>query len=121
VSDAVWTHYDLFPTFAAIAGLPAPKGLDGVNVLPSWLGHNAINHKYLYWEFHEGGFVQAVRLGKWKGIKRHGSSKIELYDLDTDKSETRDVAADHASIVAQITAIMRREHRVSPIWGDDDK
>jgi len=121
VSDTVWTHYDLFPTFAAIAGSAAPKGLDGVNVLTSWLGRDNINRKYLYWEFHEGGFVQAVRLGRWKGIKRHASSKIELYDLDTDKSETRDVAADHASIVAQITAIMRREHRVSPIWGDDDK
>src|SRR6185369_13997185 len=97
VSDTVWTHYDLFPTFAAIAGSAAPKGLDGVNVLTSWLGHNAISRKYLYWEFHEGGFVQTVRLGRWKGIKRHVSSKMELYDLNTDKSEAHDVAADHAS------------------------
>ena len=120
-NDFPWVHFDLFPTFAAIAGAPLPRGLDGISVLPVWLGHAAPRRSSLYWEFHEGGFVQAVRFGKWKGIKRHGSPHVELYDLDSDIGETRDVAADHPSKVAQIAAIMRREHRVSPIWGDDDK
>ena len=120
-SDFVWSQCDLFPTFVDIAKAGASKSLDGVSVLPVWLGKNPPNRKYLYWEFHEGGFVQAVRMGRWKAVRKGVSGKIELYDLQTDIAETHDLAAANPKIVEQISGTMNREHVESPIWPDVDK
>ena len=120
-NDFVWAQYDLFATFADIADAQMPKKTDGISVLPVWLGQAKPTRKFLYWEFHEGGFVQAVRMGDWKGIRQASDGKIELYDLKKDVAETKDLAAANPKIVAQIAAIMKREHIVSAIWGDDDR
>ena len=120
-SDFVWTHYDLFSTFADIAGASIPQGLDGISVLPALLGQNQPNRKYLYWEFHEGRFVQALRMGAWKAVRMGLNGNIELYDLSKDVAETRDVAGQNPAIVAEITAMMKREHVESPLWPDSDK
>lgn len=120
-SGFVWSQCDLFPTFVDIANASAPKGLDGVSVLPVWLGKDPPNRKYLYWEFHEGGFVQAVRMGLWKAVRKGGGGKIELYDLQNDLAESHDLAAANSKLVAQIDAIMKHEHVASPIWPDADK
>ena len=121
VNDSIWGHYDLFPTFAEIAKVTAPSGLDGVSVLPNWLYSKDIGRKYLYWEFHEGGFAQAVRVGKWKAVKRGVNGNIELYDLNDDVGETRNIADSNPKIVSEISKIMKREHRPTPLWPDIDK
>ena len=41
---------------------------------------------------------------------------IELYDLDKDPSETTDVAAQHADIVARLAALLREQHVKSSIF-----
>ena len=56
-------------------------------------GRPAPSHEFLYWEFHERGFQQAVRMGKWKAMRLKNGVPLELYDLDADVGETRDVAA----------------------------
>ena len=119
--DFVWAQYDLFATFADIAGAPLPNKTDGISVLPVWLGKQQPKRRFLYWEFHEGGFVQAVRMGNWKGIRKASVGKIELYDLKKDIAETKDLAADNPKIVVQIAAIMKREHVESQIWTDAGK
>ena len=119
-SDFVWSHYDLFSTFADIAKTKIPAGVDGVSVLPVWQNKGGVNRKFLYWEFHEGGFIQAVRLGRWKAVRKVGG-KIEIYDLQTDVAETRDLATANPAIVEQMAAIMKREHVESPLWPDDYK
>jgi arylsulfatase A-like enzyme len=121
VNDLIWSHYDLFPTFAEIAKTTVPKGLDGVSVLPVWLDNKSAGRKYLYWEFHEGGFMQAVRMGNWKAVKQGVNGKIELYDLDKDPAETQNIAESNTKIVSEVEEIMKREHRVTPLWGDNDK
>jgi len=106
VSDQVWAFWDLLPTLAEAADLPVPPGLDGISMLPSWLGKPQRNHEYLYWEFHEGGFKQAVRMGDWKGVRLAPGKPLELYDLRTDVGETRNVAARHPEVVARIEKIL---------------
>ena len=44
-------------------------------------------HDYFYWEFHERGFQQAVRMGAWKAIRLKNDAPLELYNLDTDPFE----------------------------------
>jgi arylsulfatase A-like enzyme len=118
VSDAVWSHYDLFPTFAQIAKTSAPAGLDGISVLPIWINRKELRPRPLYWEFHEGGFMQAVRLGDWKGVRHGLNGKIELYDLATDEAETKDLASSNPKLANKMLEIMKREHRESPLWRD---
>lgn len=111
VSKFVGASWDLFPTFAEIAGFSAPAGLDGVSLLPTLTGRPAEQkqHDHLYWETMAGG-NQAVRMGPWKGIRlgviKNPSAPVQLYHLEKDIAETTDVAAQHPDIVAKITAIM---------------
>ncbi|MGB9604550.1 MAG: arylsulfatase [Bryobacteraceae bacterium] len=108
VSDQVWAFWDLLPTLAEAAGLEAPPGLDGVSMLPAWLGKPQSNHEYLYWEFHEGGFKQAVRMGDWKAVRLAPGKPLELYDLRSDVGETHNMAASHPDVVARIEQILAR-------------
>lgn len=121
-SDRPFAFWDLFPTFEQTAGLPASKNIDGYSILPVLEGHpgKAKQHTYFYWEFHESGGRQAVRWGKWKGVRLDVSTiadpPIELYDLQTDPGETHNIAAQHPDIVQHIRTIMSRAHRPDKNW-----
>jgi arylsulfatase A-like enzyme len=117
-SDQVWAFWDLLPTAAEIAGAQPPAGIDGISMLPAMLGKPQKDHEYLYWEFFERGFHQAVRKGNWKAVRHGLDGPVELYDLDNDLQETRDVASDNAAIVRQMEEILRTarsESREFPI------
>jgi hypothetical protein len=45
-----------------------------------------------------------------------GPSEIELYDLEGDPTEKKDVAADHTDVLMRLTAIMTKEHTPSTIF-----
>jgi arylsulfatase A-like enzyme len=114
---------DFFATAAQLADVTPPPGLDSVSFLPSLeRGHGPqTEHDDLYWEFHERGPAQAVRVGNWKGvIQPMGSRHVELYDLATDLGETRDVAATHPEVVEQIVSIAKKAHAPSQLWPDRD-
>ncbi len=114
VSDHIWSFPDFLPTAAEVAGARAPSGLDGVSILPTLLGKSQPQPQKLYWEFHERGFTQGVRFGDWKAVRKGG--KTELYNLRQDLSETKDVAAGHADIVAKAEKMMRESHVESELW-----
>ena len=108
VSDAVCAFWDILPTFAEIAGARAPSGLDGISVVPALHGRPLPQREYLYWEFHEGGFSQAVRIGNFKGVRRKNrQAPIEIYDLSTDVGEQKDLAESQPDLVKRIVEIFR--------------
>lgn len=114
VSDGVFAFWDMLPTFAELAGAPAPAGIDGVSALDTLLGNAPKPHAPLYWEFHEGGFAQAVRLDDWKGVKPKLNAPIELYNLARDLGERNNVAAQHPDVVERIAALMKSSRVDSP-------
>jgi arylsulfatase A-like enzyme len=116
-SDTVWAHWDVLPTFADLAGAQAPSGVDGVSVREALESEAAPTEPVpLYWEFHERGFEQAVRMGKWKAV-RHGSDQaLELYDLEADLSETTDVAVQNPEVVAKIEEYLKTARTESTLW-----
>jgi arylsulfatase A-like enzyme len=106
-SQQIWAFWDMLPTVADLVGVPSPSGIDGISMANALLGKPQQNHEYLYWEFHERGFDQAVRMDKWKAVRRSANQdKIELYDLTTDPSETKDISDSHPDIVKRIEQIM---------------
>jgi len=113
VSQHISAFWDVMPTICEVAGIPVPGDTDGISFLPELTGKKQKTHDYLYWEFPESGGQQAVRIGKWKGIRqniRKGNLKIELYNLDADLQELTDVSSKYPEIVKKMEDIMVREH-----------
>jgi arylsulfatase A-like enzyme len=116
VSNHAWAHWDVLPTVAEIAGARAPTGLDGTSMARALRGEPQPTHSFFYWEFHERGFQQAVRMGRWKAVRLKTGSLLELYDLDADPHEERDVAAAHPDVVTRIEAYLRTARTESERW-----
>jgi arylsulfatase A len=116
VSDHVWAHWDVLPTLAEAAGAPLPRGLDGLPMTRALRGEPQSTHRFLYWEFHERGFQQAVRMGNWKGVRLKPGAPLELYDLSADPGETNDLSAARADIVQAIESYLRTARTGSVRW-----
>jgi len=117
VRDDILGFVDVLPTLAEVVGQPLPSGLDGRSFLPAILGKELPEREYLYWEFYEAGFSQAVRIGRWKAIRlRLPDAPIQVYDLETDLGETTNVAGAHPEIVARARALFAECHVPSPLW-----
>ncbi|MHC4646769.1 MAG: arylsulfatase [Planctomycetota bacterium] len=108
VSEQVWAFWDFMPTAAELAGLPAPKGIDGISMLPVLLGKAQKSHDYLYWDYGHvrKTYKQAVRMDDWKGVRIGAGSPVELYNLKDDPGESNNVASDNPEIVRKIEEIM---------------
>ena len=115
-SDHVWAHWDMLPTLTDLAGAKTPAGLDGQSTARALRGQPQPSQPYLYWEFHERGFQQAVRMGKWKAVRLKNGAPLELFDLEADRNEEHEVAAKHPDIVAKIEAILKTARTESAQW-----
>ncbi len=107
-----WNHpvclTDLMATAADITGatLPPNAGEDSVSILPALLGKSDSPTREATVHQSAGGDL-AIRQGPWKLIfKKDGSP--ELYNLESDLSETKDVLAANPAVVAKLTALMQR-------------
>jgi len=115
-SDQVWAFWDFLPTAAELAKVEPPGGIDGISMLPALLGQKQRGHEFLYWEFPSGAYSQAVRNGKWKAVRGKWGGPLELYDLDEDPSEKRNVAQERPNVVARIDAYMKTARTDSENW-----
>jgi arylsulfatase A-like enzyme len=119
-TNHISTFWDILPTFSDLVGVDTQGNLDGISFLPTLLAQDSQpTHTHLYWEFHERGGKQAVRMGKWKGIKRDvfsGNETIQLYDLDRNPGETEDLSAEYPEIVEEIRQLMQSSRNEDPEW-----
>ena len=116
MSDHVSAFYDMVPTICDIVGIQTPENTDGISFKHELFNQKQEQHEFLYWEFPSYNGQQAVRMGKWKGIRKDifdGNLDIELYDLETDISEKIDVSLQYPEIVITIDSIMKLEHEPS--------
>ena len=121
LSDHPSAFWDFLPTACDIAGTDPPTEGDGISFLPELLGEGGQReHEHLYWEFHEQGRKQAVRMGHWKGVRLNVLSDpdgpVELYDLDNDIAEEHDISALYPDIVQEVRQIMTEAHAPSELF-----
>jgi arylsulfatase A-like enzyme len=116
VSNHVWAHWDVLPTLVDIAGGKAPDGIDGRSMARALRGEPQPSSEFLYWEFHERGFQQAVRMGRWKAVRLKHGGPLELYDLESDPHEERDVASANAEVVSKIETYLKSARTESARW-----
>jgi arylsulfatase A len=116
VSNHPWAHWDMLPTLGDVATAKIPSGIDGVSMRRALRGESQRPHDFLYWEFHERGFQQAVRMGPWKAVRLKNDAPLELYNLSVDPGEQRDVAAANPKIVARIEEYLKTARTESERW-----
>ena len=122
-SDHIGANWDMWATFAELTGGAPPEGTDGLSIAPTLFARGDQRaHDALYWEFHSQGSSQAVRMGRWKGIRNNiltqPGAPLELYDLDRDRGEATNVAAANPDVVRRIEDVMQRAHTPAalPKW-----
>jgi len=121
-TNHVSAFWDFLPTCCDLAGVTPPEGIDGISILPTLLGkpEEQKKHPYLYWEFHEQGKKQAVRMGDWKAVRlnvaKNPNSPIELYNLKDDLGEEHNASDQHPEITQQIADIMKTARTPSEHW-----
>ena len=97
---------DILATTLAAATIPMPsdKKYDSVNLIPHLAGEvKTPPHERLLWHTSKPSF--AIREGKWKLI-RIGQTAPELYDLVSDISESKNIAAANPEITNRLTTTL---------------
>ena len=112
----------MMATFAAVAGeeLPQGAGPDSFNVLPALVGGTLGESAGRPRVMHSGGNgMLAIRKGPWKLIDGQGGGGYQdgeaevgappqLYNLDEDLGETRDVYAQERETALRLQEALRR-------------
>lgn len=112
VSDHIAANYDIPATLSELVDVKYAKSTDGISFLPTLLnnGSEQNNPEYLFWDFAGYGGQLAVRMGKWKGIKKdlrkYPEAELELYNLQNDIGEKNNVAVEFPEIAEKIEKIM---------------
>jgi arylsulfatase A-like enzyme len=120
-SGTIGSTVDLLPTFCSAAGVavPAEANVDGINLLDHWMGGPAVaDRKPLFWRLGPVYGVQrytpdpgpksteAAVQGQWKLLTRDGVPQ-ELFDLDSDPGETRNLLNEHPELAGKMAQQIR--------------
>lgn len=92
---------DLYPTLCDLAGLKLPTGLNGKSIRPLLDDPQAAGHAAVSYF----GTNQTIRNDHWRMIRHRkgdATTSVELYDHRAADGETRNLAADHPEIVAEL-------------------
>jgi arylsulfatase A-like enzyme len=105
---------DYFPMFLEAAGVRPESGLkiDGVSLLPLLRG-GKLAERALYWDYphygNQGGAPgSAVRQGKWKLVEWREEGALELFDIEADPSETKNVASDEPEVAKRLHGMLKK-------------
>ncbi len=114
-SDALVYLFDLFPTLCEFAGEKVPKGVEGKSLVPILAGKETKVRDHLFAAYKD--VQRMVRDGQWKLIWYPKVERFQLFDLNTDPDEVKDLSdsADHAARLKDMRALMAREQKT---WGD---
>lgn len=104
---------DIVPTVLEIAGISKPSKWMGEPIPPApgrslvaaFAKDVAVERECLWW-LHEGN--RAIRVGDWKLVAAKGDP-WELYDLRTDRAESKNLASSQAAKAAELESLWNRQ------------
>jgi arylsulfatase A-like enzyme len=113
VSNTPVIGMDLHPTVAAMAGVNRERGLDGLSLAPLLKGGRTLPRTSLFWHYphyHTMGATPygAVRDGDLRLIEFQEDGRVELYDLASDVSESKDLASERPKDVERLKTLLAR-------------
>lgn len=128
--DAPVEFVDIYPTLAAVCGLPIPAGLDGVSLQP-WLENPAAPmQKVAISQYPRGGAVtgnkplmgysirdERWRMTAWRDRSDGTLEATELYDEQNDPAESVNLAGKNPDVVKRLSAFLP----ALPPFGDGKK
>ena len=124
VDSTPWAFADVLPTFADIAGVNltsvARVKTNGTSIRPLLNDSpTSIQERTLYWEFGKqvgdpnsgivGEVFQAARRGKWKAVRYGTDAPVQVFNLDDDPGEIKDLSASQPRIHAEFSRLFQ-EH-----------
>ncbi|WP_295117847.1 arylsulfatase [uncultured Chitinophaga sp.] len=108
----IWAFWDILPTFCDLTNAPVPGNIDGLSFTSALAGKKQVQqHPYLYWQFNEKQYKEAVLQGDWKLIRLKAKGQpevVELYNLRSDIGETHDVAKQQPAKVKELYTLAQQ-------------
>ena len=103
--DEIAATIDLLPTIAGLSGaeMPNDRTIDGKDIWPLIAGKKGAQTPHKIYFFYKGNKLESARQGKWK-LRRSGknSQPVELYDLASDISESKNLAKENEILVNEM-------------------
>ena len=114
INDRPVSSLDVLPTILKAAGMPAPPGLDGADLITTATAPRALERP-LFWRQSP---VLSMREGKWKLWKSLDRKTTELYDLERDAGETSDLAQRFPDVVQRLDKTLTQwsDTLAKPLW-----
>lgn len=112
------SHFDIFATSAALAGIQTPtdRVIDGVNLIPFARGEqDGRPHEQMFWR---SGAYQVARNGDWKLQVNETQDKVWLFNLKDDPTEQRNLADSEPARVKELLAQLAQfnSQQQAPLW-----
>lgn len=106
---------DIYPTLTDLAGLAKPNGpqpIDGISLNPVIKDPSIKNKDHIYHAYNrKGNLGEAIRteryrMVRWTSIKDTSKVVYELYDYETDRNETVNIAKQNPEIIKKLLKIL---------------
>lgn len=100
---------DVFPTLGDLAGVSAPDGSEGISLAPVLARKKKVIRDSVFTAYKD--VQRAIRDDRWKLIVYPQINKTQLFDLQRDPHETKDIAVDEPRQVKRLTARLQQSQR----------
>lgn len=101
-TKAVVEAADVFPTVTSLAGIPQPENIHGQSIVSQVNNPNAGGH----YAYSYRGANHTLRMNGYR-LTSFGNKGVALYDHNSAKKETKNVANEHPEIVKQMLPILK--------------
>jgi arylsulfatase A-like enzyme len=95
-SDALVYLLDIYPTVCDLVGAKTPSGIDGLSFAPVIAGKAKVARPELFFSYRN--VQRAFRDARWKVIRYPEIDKTQLFDLESDPDEMKDLGSDPAQV-----------------------